>query len=93
VQFDDGTRAELSEREADLLAYLAENADRAIGRDEILSRVWHLNPARFQTRTIDMHVARLRDKLRDDRSAPAVIATVRGKGYKLGHGVKLEGEG
>lgn len=87
IRFDDGGRVELSERESDLLGYLAENADRAISRDEILSRVWQLNPARFQTRTIDMHVARLRDKLRDDRAAPNVIVTVRGKGYMLGHDV------
>ncbi len=80
VCFEDGERRELSEREASLLAYLVEHRGRAVGRDEILQHVWHLNPARFQTRTIDMHVARLRDKLRD----PGSIVTVRGKGYMLG---------
>ncbi|MCK4340180.1 MAG: response regulator transcription factor [Phycisphaerae bacterium] len=84
VRFDDGTRTELSERERELLQYLASNPGRAISRDEILSRVWHVNPRGIETRTIDMHIARLREKLRDDASGPRVIVTVRGKGYKLG---------
>ena len=83
VRFDDGERAELSEREAELLAYLARNAGRAVSRDEILARVWRLNPQHVATRTIDMHVARLRAKLRDDSADPKVLRTVRGKGYML----------
>ena len=85
LRFDDGASATLSEREAELLGYLVEHSTRAVSRDEILSRVWHLNPARFQSRTIDMHIARLREKLRDKKSAPQIIVTVRGKGYMLGH--------
>jgi len=81
VRFDDGDRAELSERETKLFEYLAANAGRAISRDEILSRVWQMNPRGIATRTIDMHVARLREKLRDDSSRPAIVLTVRGKGY------------
>jgi len=81
VRFDDGGRADLSEREADLLRYLAANRGRAIARDEILTRVWRLDPRGLATRTIDMHVARLREKLRDDPARPAVILTVRGTGY------------
>lgn len=90
LRFDDGALTTLSEREAVLLTYLAQHADRAISRDEIISRVWHLDPARFQTRTIDMHVARLRDKLRDDKHAPQLIVTVRGKGYMLGAAITRE---
>ena len=56
---------------------------RAISRDEILSRVWRLDPSGINTRTIDMHIARLREKLRDDSTRPAIILTVRGKGYML----------
>jgi two-component system alkaline phosphatase synthesis response regulator PhoP len=85
LHFDDGSVTALSEREAQLLGYLANHPARAVSRDEILSRVWHLNAARFQSRTIDMHVARLREKLRDDKAAPHIIITVRGKGYMLGH--------
>src|SRR5947199_10546890 len=80
VRYKDGARKELSEREAELLRYLASNAGRAISRDEILMRVWRLNPKRMETRTIDMHVANLREKLRDDADEPKVLLTVRGKG-------------
>jgi DNA-binding response OmpR family regulator len=83
VRFDDGVRCELSEREGDLLAYLARHAGRAVSRDELLARVWGLNPAGITTRTIDMHVARLREKLRDDPERPRVVVTVRGQGYML----------
>ena len=83
VRFDDGQREELSEREIELLRYLAQNAGRAISRDEILSRVWGLDPSGIETRTIDMHIARLRDKLRDNGPQPNVLLTVRGKGYMV----------
>jgi DNA-binding response OmpR family regulator len=81
IQYDDGGRAELSERERDLLRYLAGNAGRAISRKEILSRVWRVDPSGMETRAVDMQVARLREKLRDDSAEPRVIVTVRGKGY------------
>ena len=81
VRFDDGERATLSQREVELLRYLAQSAGRAVSREEILSRVWRINPNGIDTRTIDMHVARLREKLRDDAAQPQVLLTVRGKGY------------
>jgi two-component system alkaline phosphatase synthesis response regulator PhoP len=84
VQFDDGTRVDLSEREAELLRYLAAHAGRTISRDELTRRVWQLDPRGLHSRTIDMHVARLREKLRDDAAEPRLIRTVRGKGYCFG---------
>jgi DNA-binding response OmpR family regulator len=81
VKFADGARCELSEREVELLSYLARNRGRAISREEILQRVWRIEPRGAETRTIDMHVARLREKLRDDSGEPKVLLTVRGKGY------------
>ena len=81
IRFGDGGREELSEREAELLRYLAANPGRAVSRDELISRVWRLNPRGLQTRTIDMHITRLRAKLRDDPSDPQLLFTVRGKGY------------
>lgn len=81
VRFECGERTELSEREAELLRYLAVNAGRAIARDELLAHVWRINPKGLATRTIDMHVARLREKLGDDSEEPRVVLTVRGKGY------------
>lgn len=83
VRFEDGARSPLSDREAALLAYLAKNAMRAVARTELLSEVWKMDPDRVQTRTVDMHVARLREKLRDTTDSPRTILTVRGKGYML----------
>lgn len=86
VRFKDGQRCELSEREAELLRYLAANSGRAISREEILLRVWRLDPKHLETRTIDMHIANLREKLRDDPAEPKVLVTVRGKGYMIAGG-------
>jgi len=79
--FADGRRAAISQREAELMRYLAANADRAVTREELLAHVWRLDPQGITTRTIDMHVARLREKLGDNSDHPEVILTVRGKGY------------
>ncbi|MBI3466896.1 MAG: response regulator transcription factor [Planctomycetes bacterium] len=84
LSFDDGQRVELSDREAVLLRYLAQHAGRVVSRQEMLYRVWHLSPDGLDTRTVDMHVARLRQKLRDDTDQPRMIVTVRGKGYMIG---------
>jgi DNA-binding response OmpR family regulator len=84
VRFDDGGREDISEREAELLRYLAIHSGRAIARDEILANVWQISPKGLSTRTIDMHVARLREKLRDNTDPPTILLTVRGKGYMLG---------
>lgn len=81
IRYGDGERSELSEREVELLRYLASNSGRVISRDELLLRVWRLNPKRLETRTIDMHIANLREKLRDNSGPPKVLLTVRGKGY------------
>jgi len=86
----DGRKKQLSEREADILRYLAVHRDRAVDRDELLHCVWGLNPRGLHTRTVDMHIARLREKLEDDPSQSAVILTVRGKGYMLCGTVRLE---
>jgi DNA-binding response OmpR family regulator len=83
VRFTDGQRAELSEKEMELLRYLATNPDRAISREELLSCVWRIDPRGAETRTVDMHVARLREKLRDDPTDPQIILTLRGKGYSF----------
>jgi len=82
VRFDDdGDRTELSPQETSLLRYLVRNPGRAISREELLARVWRISPNGLPTRTIDMHIARLREKLRDDSSSPGILLTVRGKGY------------
>lgn len=79
-------RAQLSEREADVLRYLAQSDGRVVSRDELLQRVWGLDPKGVTTRTVDMHVARIREKLGDDAEAPRLLVTVRGVGYRLERG-------
>jgi DNA-binding response OmpR family regulator len=81
IHFDDGGRCELSEREQQLLDYLARHPGRAVSREELLARVWGLNPQGITTRTIDMHIARLREKLHDGPGRPQIVLTVRGQGY------------
>jgi len=83
VRHSDGAVEALSEREAELLRYLASCSGRAVSREEILRSVWGLDPRGVETRTVDMHVVRLREKLRDDPARPKVIVTVRAKGYML----------
>ena len=71
-------------REMDLLQYLAAHADRAVSRDELLNKVWgHARDADLETRTVDIHVAKLRRKIERDPASPCVLVTVRGAGYRL----------
>ncbi len=83
---------QLTLREVEILRYLAANRGRAIDRSELLRHVWGLNPRGIQTRTVDMHIARLRDKLCDtaDDRVDHVIQTVRGKGYMLAETVEVD---
>jgi len=87
----DGGTALLSEREAEILAYLAGARGRAVKREELLQRVWGLDPRGLETRTVDMHVARLREKLGDAAAEPTFVVTVRSKGYMLGDRVEVTG--
>lgn len=73
-----GARVELANREFDLLAYLADRRGRVVRREELLSQVFHVRRA-GTTRSLDVHVQRLRSKL----GASVSIETVRGVGYKL----------
>lgn len=70
-------------REAEVLGYLAEHRGRAVPREELLERVWGIDPRGMQTRSVDMAVARLREQLGDSGPDHAVIITVRGRGYML----------
>lgn len=83
VRFEDGTLNRLTESETKLLRYLARSAGKTVTREEILTRVWGMSRGGVETRTVDMHIARLREKLRDETARPRLIETVRGKGYRL----------
>lgn len=71
-------------REMDLLQYLHANADRPVPRDELLHKVWgYARDAGIETRTVDIHIAKLRRKLEPSAGDPSVLITVRGGGYRL----------
>lgn len=86
VRWSVDNRCDLSETEAALLKYLIANRERAVSREELLGRVWGIGTAGLETRAVDMHVARLRAKLKDPSGAetPEPIVTVRAHGYMAG---------
>ncbi|MFL5242499.1 MAG: response regulator transcription factor [Gemmataceae bacterium] len=86
VRWSNEDRVELSETEVALLGFLVTNRTRAVSRDELLTHVWGIEPRGLETRTIDMHIARLRTKLRDpaENESPEAIVTVRSHGYMAG---------
>jgi DNA-binding response OmpR family regulator len=90
VRFTSGGSVRLLPLETDLLRYLASHAGRTVSRDEVLAHVWHSRLTAEETRTVDVHVARLREKLRE-RDAPGarLVLTVRGQGYRLADGARL----
>jgi two-component system, OmpR family, response regulator RegX3 len=73
---------ELTRKEFDLLARLAQDAGRVVSRESLMSDVWDMNWF-GSTKTLDVHIAWLRRKLRDDPAAPTYIHTVRGVGFRL----------
>jgi len=73
---------ELSAREFKLLRYFVEHRGAALSRDELLNEVWGYN-AMPSTRTVDVHVAWLRQKIEDNPRHPQFILTVHGLGYKF----------
>ncbi len=77
---------DMSETEAILLHYLLSQRQRVVSREELLSRLWGMNGKDIETRTIDMHIARLRGKLRElsGRTESEAIITVRAQGYMAG---------
>ena len=71
-------------REMEVLEYLHANPDRAVSRDELLHKVWgYARGLGIETRTVDIHVARLRRKIEADPAQPRHLVTVRGAGYRL----------
>lgn len=71
-------------REMDVLRYLNRQADRPVSREELLIKVWgYASDMDIETRTVDIHIAKLRRKIEQDQSNPQAIVTVRGAGYRL----------
>jgi DNA-binding response OmpR family regulator len=77
-----GRRVELTAREFDLLRLLMRYPNRVFTRDFLLEHLWGFD-FYGSTRTVDMHMSRLREKIEDESAKPTLIVTVRGVGYKL----------
>lgn len=86
-----GEKRRLSELESSILRYLVAHRGRPIDRRELLQRVWGGNSREMETRTIDMHVRRLREKLERDPAQPELLVTVRSRGYMLADPAVQEG--
>jgi two-component system alkaline phosphatase synthesis response regulator PhoP len=80
--FKKGRPINMAAKELQLLRYLVDHRERVVPRDEILQRVWEYS-SQVNSRTIDVHVAWLRQKLEDNPQSPKHIQTIRGKGYRL----------
>jgi len=78
----DGKPVNLSAREFQLLRYFIDHRGATLSRDDLLKQVWGYSADMF-TRTVDVHVASLRQKLEDDPKQPKFILTVQGFGYKF----------
>ena len=71
-------------REVELLQYLQRNSERPVPRDELLAKVWgYARNLDIETRTVDIHIAKLRRKIEPDPAQPRYLVTVRGAGYRL----------
>ena len=74
--------ADLTTRDLELIGLFARDCGRIVGRRQLLAEVWgYPDPERVETRSVDMHIAKLRKKL--DASGDSLIETVRGEGYRF----------
>jgi DNA-binding response OmpR family regulator len=71
-------------REMEVLQYLKAHSERPVPREELLAKVWgYARHSGLETRTVDIHIAKLRRKIEPDSSRPQYLITVRGAGYRL----------
>ena len=71
-------------REMEILEYLYANRERPVSRDELLNKVWgYARDLDLETRTVDIHIAKLRRKIEPNPAEPRYLTTVRGAGYRL----------
>ena len=80
----DSEEITFTRREIEVLSYLAQNSDRPVSRDELLVKVWgYARNLDIETRTVDIHIAKLRRKIELNPKQPEKLVTVRGAGYRL----------
>lgn len=71
-------------REIEILHYLLQHGQRPVPREELLEKVWGYRQAEsIETRTVDIHIAKLRRKIENDPKQPKLLLTIRGEGYRL----------
>lgn len=79
-----GEELAFTRREIELLQYLHRNRERPVPREELLSKLWgYGRDLGVETRTVDIHIAKLRRKIEPDPANPEYLQTVRGAGYRL----------
>ena len=72
----------LTPKEFELLVYLLKHPRMTLTRERLLERIWGYDFGQ-ETRLVDVHIGKLREKIEDNPKAPAIIKTVRGYGYKF----------
>jgi two-component system alkaline phosphatase synthesis response regulator PhoP len=77
-----GQAVNMAAKELQLLRYLVDHRERVVTREEVLRKIWE-NSSEVTSRTIDVHIAWLRQKLESDPQSPRHIQTIRGKGYRF----------
>lgn len=80
--FKEGVRINVAAKELELLRFLVDRRGKVVSREELLEGVWEYQPG-VSSRTIDVHVAWIRQKLEQDPEHPRYIHTVRGVGYRF----------
>ncbi|MCP4714902.1 MAG: response regulator transcription factor [Deltaproteobacteria bacterium] len=91
IAFDSGSliatcgnkKTELTRRELDIVFYLHRNRERIVSKKELLKEVWQYSDTNIETRTVDIHIQKLRKKIADLASGAVMIVTVRGEGYRI----------
>jgi two-component system response regulator RegX3 len=73
---------ELTRKEMDIIIYLFRHKNRIVSKNELLTEVWHYADAGIETRTVDIHLQKLRRKMADLDPDSQLIRTIRGEGYR-----------
>lgn len=79
-----GREVAFTRREVEILQYLATHSERPVPRDELLNKIWgYAKNLDLETRTVDIHIAKIRRKIEIEPAHPRSLITVRGAGYRL----------
>jgi DNA-binding response OmpR family regulator len=79
-----GQSTAFTKRELQVIEYLQQHSSRPVSRDELLSKIWGYQPDMdIETRTVDIHIAKIRKKIEINPKQPEFLVTIRGAGYKM----------